>query len=124
MQEPSTRLEHARALREARDQVLSALMEIPGLNPLPNRGPWIAFCCPGRSGAELATGLGSQGIQAHHSEHWSWRDAVVLAVPHRPLLEHSADDYLGLMTKGGVLVDLRGVLPGDYCRERSHYWRL
>ena len=51
-------------------------------------------------------------------------DAVVLAVPHKPLLEHSADDYLGLMTKGGVLVDLRGVLPGDYCRERSHYWRL
>ena len=51
-------------------------------------------------------------------------DAVVLAVPHKLLLEHSADDYLGLIAKGGVLVDLRGVLPSDYCRERSHYWRL
>jgi UDP-N-acetyl-D-galactosamine dehydrogenase len=38
-------------------------------------------------------------------------DGVILAVPHREYAEMSASDLRGYLTEGGVLYDLKGVLP-------------
>ena len=61
--------------------------------------------------ADSAQAEHEYGISLTEQPRKSCYDGVILAVPHREYAEMSASDLRGYLTEGGVLYDLKGVLP-------------
>ena len=51
-------------------------------------------------------------------------DALIYAVPHRVVQERGDNFVVSMLMEGGVLIDLKSVLPRDRLPSGIHYWAL
>jgi UDP-N-acetyl-D-galactosamine dehydrogenase len=66
----------------------------------------------------------SEGL---HMQPWSelqQLDALILAVPHRELLEKPVEELLAPVREGGVFVDLKSAIDKKRVRSDLQYWSL
>ncbi len=75
--------------------------------------------------ADPDAALREYGIRLCSWEQLPVADAVILAVPHRPLLELSTADIMKKIVRHGCLIDVKSVLePAPFCQQGIHVWRL
>jgi UDP-N-acetyl-D-galactosamine dehydrogenase len=51
-------------------------------------------------------------------------DAMILAVPHRALLELSRKELLRPLRPGGILIDVKSCIRPSELPQAVHYWSL
>lgn len=64
------------------------------------------------------------GLELTPLERFRELDALVLAVPHRVYLEQGTDALVALLTRSGILIDVKSALRPEALPESLAYWSL
>jgi UDP-N-acetyl-D-glucosamine/UDP-N-acetyl-D-galactosamine dehydrogenase len=74
--------------------------------------------------ADPAEAKREYGIELTPLEAFSGLDGLVLAVPHRVLVERGWDKLFAALARGGVLIDVKSAIARGEVPPETHYWSL